>query len=268
VSDSSESINRALWDERAARHGQDTYYDLEGFLAGGSSLREVELGLLPDVTGLDLLHLQCHFGLDTLSWARRGGRVTGVDFSPVAVERARALADQVGLDADFVEADTQRLPALLDGRFDVVFASYGVLPWIADLDAWMGGATRALRPGGRLVLVELHPAGTMVDSVDPLVVDYPYGGGVPQRFTAPGSYADRELATVANDSVEHPHGLGEVVTAAVGAGLTVRELREYVDTDRDDRGMMIRGEDGRYRIPFGDQFLPVLYALVAERLAG
>lgn len=265
MSDADLETNRAYWDERAARHGQDAYYDVEGFLAGASPLREVELALLPDVAGLDLLHLQCHFGLDTLAWARRGARVTGVDFSAVAIERARGLAARAGLAATFVQADAQRLPAELDGRFDVVFASYGVLTWIRDVDAWMAGAARALRSGGRLVLVELHPAALMFGGLDPLVVDFPYGGAEPRHFDTPGSYADRDLPTVANDTVEHPHSLGEVVTAAITAGLVLRELREYLDSDRDDRAMMIRGDDGRYRMPLGEQHLPVLYSLVAAR---
>ena len=257
--------NRAFWDERAARHGQDATYDVRGFLAGDTPLRDIELALLPDVNGLDLLHLQCHFGLDTLAWARRGARVTGVDFSPVAVERARALATEAGLAATFLQADTQRLPSTLDGRFDLVYASYGVLVWIGDLAAWMSGAARALRPGGRLVLVELHPANLMFDTVDPIVLDFPYGSGEALRFDSPGSYADPAMETTANESVQYPHSLGEVVTAAVDAGLVIRELREYLDVDRDDRGMLVRGEDGRFRLPLGDGFLPVIYSLIAAR---
>jgi len=268
VNDEDLETNRAFWDERAARHGQDAYYDVAGFLGGSSPLHDVELRLLPDVAGLDLLHLQCHFGLDTLAWTRRGARVTGVDFSAVAVERAVGLAARAGLAAEFLQADTQRLPASLDGRFDVVFASYGVLAWIRDVNAWMAGAASALRPGGRLVLVELHPAATMVETVDPLLVDFPYGGAAPLHFDSPGSYADPELDTAANDTVQHAHSLGEVVTAVAAAGLVVQELREYLDAESDDRGILVRGDDGRYRLPFGDQYLPVLYSLVAGASSG
>lgn len=155
------AANRALWDSLAETHGTtatDQSYDVEAFLGGQQTLRSIERELAGDVAGKDLLHLHCHFGMDTLNWARLGARVTGVDFSPVAITRARALAERAGLVADFVVADTQRLPDSLAAGFDVVVATYGVLSWIADVNAWMRGAARALRPGGRLVLVDIHPA--------------------------------------------------------------------------------------------------------------
>lgn len=259
-------LNRAMWDVRARVHGStanDRFYDVKSFLAGRQTLYNLERELAGDVAGLDLLHLQCHFGMDTLSWARLGARVTGVDFSPVAIERARRLAVQAGLAATFVEADTQRLPAELAGRFDVVVATYGVLCWIGDLGAWMRGAAMALRPGGRLVLVDMHPAFQMVASVDPLVADWPYGGGAPHRETVTGTYADADVETEAQETVQYAYSLGEVVTAAAQAGLAVRRLGEHVASDLDPRGFLTRGEDGLYRLPLGDSHLPILYSLLA-----
>jgi SAM-dependent methyltransferase len=265
--DEARAINRALWDERARLHGtspRDQLYDVSAFLGGRDTLGEPELELVGDVSGLDVLHLQCHFGMDTLSWARRGARITGVDFSPVAVERARALAAEAGLDAEFLEADTQALPSTLDGRFDLVVATYGVLVWISDLAAWFAGAHRALRAdGGRLVLVDFHPAYTMAASVDPLLLDWPYGGGVPDRYASSGSYADPDLATTANEAVSYPHNVGEIVTAAAGAGFRIEWLGEHVDADRDGRGLLPRDPDGRYRFHLSDSALPVLYSLRA-----
>ncbi|MFI9591912.1 class I SAM-dependent methyltransferase [Nonomuraea sp. NPDC052265] len=260
--------NRALWDERARVHGStptDRFYDVDAFLAGRQTLYELDRRLAGDVAGKDLLHLQCHFGMDTLSWARLGARVTGVDFSPVAVARARELAVKAGLAATFVEADTQRLPESLAGGFDVAVATYGVLCWIGDLAAWMRGAAMALRPGGRLVLVDLHPAYETVASLDPLVVDWPYGGGQAHRETVTGTYADAGVVTEAQETVQYPYSLGEIVTAAARAGLTVAELGEHVAAETDPRGLLPEGEDGRYRLPFGDSYLPVLYSLVAVR---
>ncbi|YCK39229.1 class I SAM-dependent methyltransferase [Actinomadura sp. ATCC 39365] len=260
--------NRALWDERARVHGStsaDRFYDVDAFLAGRQTLYALERRLAGDVAGRDLLHLQCHFGLDTLSWARLGARVTGVDFSPVAVARARDLAARAGLAATFVEADTQRLPESLAGGFDVAVATYGVLCWIGDLGAWMRGAAMALRPGGRLVLVDLHPAYQTVASLDPLVADWPYGGGQAHRETVTGTYADAGVVTEAHEAVEYPYSVGEIVTAAARAGLTVAELGEHVETDIDPRGLLSEGADGRYRFPFGDSHLPILYSLVAVR---
>ncbi|MFI7500967.1 class I SAM-dependent methyltransferase [Streptomyces sp. NPDC049687] len=261
------SLNRALWDLRARVHGTtpaDRFYDVESFLAGRQTLYSLERELAGDVAGKDLLHLQCHFGMDTLNWARLGARVTGVDFSPAAVERARLLAARAGLAATFVEADTQRLPAHLEGGFDLVVATYGVLCWIADVKAWMRGAAMALRPGGSLLLVDIHPAFQSVAALDPLVVDWPYGGGEPQRETVTGTYADRDLTTPAQETVQYPYSLGEIVTAAADAGLTTKHLGEHVAAEFDPRGILHQGEDGRYRLPFGDSHLPILYSLLAR----
>jgi SAM-dependent methyltransferase len=260
--------NRALWDERAALHGQDGYYDVEAFLAGATSLSPRELhevrAAVGDVAGLDLLHVQCHFGLDTLSFARMGASVTGLDFSPVAIARATALAEQASLQATFVEEDAQPLPSSLHASFDLVFASYGVLCWIADVGAWMRSAASALRSGGRLVLLDLHPMCQMIGAVDPLTVDFPYQGAEPRSFEASGSYAIPDAETTANRSVEYAHGLGEIVSAAVGAGLGIDALTEWIDEDFDPRGGILAVEpDGRYRLRLGDQALPLTFSLRA-----
>ncbi len=262
-------LNKRRWDALAARHGQgqDTYYDVEGFLAGGSTLNDrvvaEVLAAVGDVDGLDVLHLQCHFGLDTLSWARRGARVTGVDFSAVAVARARQLAAQAGLAADFVESDVLGLPGSLAERFDVVFASYGVLCWISSAQAWMRSAASCLRPGGALVLIEIHPLVGMVESTQPLVPDFPYAGEQPHTFTSESSYAVGGLDASASQSVQWPHGLGEVVTAAATAGLRVESLTEWFDEDQDPK--LVAGDDGRVRFPFGSEYLPTSYGLRARR---
>jgi 2-polyprenyl-3-methyl-5-hydroxy-6-metoxy-1,4-benzoquinol methylase len=260
-------VNRRRWDELARRHGQDGWYDVEAFLAGADTLNDLvdhELErAVGDFAGLDVLHLQCHFGLDTLSLARRSARVTGLDFSPVAIERAKDLAQRAGVEATFVCADVLDPPASFTGRFDLVFASYGVLCWVPSAAAWMRSAARCLRPGGVVVLVDIHPLVTMVDTVDPLVVDFPYGGEQSQRFSCAASYAVNELPVEAQQTVQWPHGLGEVVTAAATAGLVVEGLTEWLDEPRDPR--LVRGDDGRYRLPWGDQYLPVTYGLRARK---
>lgn len=260
------ALNRALWDMRARVHGsspKDQSYDVAAFLGGRQTLRSLERELAGDVAGKDLLHLHCHFGMDTLSWARLGARVTGVDFSPVAVERARELAGRAGLAATFVQADTQRLPSSLAGGFDLAVATYGVLCWIGYLGAWTRSAAMALRPGGRLVLVDLHPVYQMVATLDPLVVDWPYGGGAPLRETVTGTYAGPDVAIPALDAIQYPHSLGEIVTAVAAAGLTIDRLGEHVATDIDPRGLLAKGADGLFRLPFGDSHLPILYSLRA-----
>ncbi|WP_250643048.1 class I SAM-dependent methyltransferase [Frankia sp. AiPa1] len=264
-------LNRARWDELASLHGQDDYYDVEGFLAGQLMLarreRDETAAAVGSVAGLDLLHLQCHFGLGTLSWARLGARVTGLDFSPIAVERARSLAATAGIDAQFVQADAQRLPAPLAGSFDVVFASYGVLCWIADVHAWMAAAGAALRPGGVLVLVDGHPLTQMIDTVEPVRFDFPYQGGGAHRIRSTRSYASSATRLTATQTVQYPHGLGEIVTAAASAGLRVDALTEHLDADGPQgRGdQMRRGHDGRWRLILAGQPVPVEFSLRATR---
>lgn len=267
--DDATAVNRRRWDALAALHGQgdDAYYDVAGFLGGASTLNDRERSEVAAaagrVTGLDLLHLQCHFGLDTLSWAREGARVTGVDFSAAAVRRAGELAADAGLAAEFVVADVLALPGSLAGRFDLVFASYGVLCWIPSAAAWMRSAAACLRPGGALVLIDIHPLVTMADSVQPLVADFPYAGEQPVRFSSASSYAVGGLDAAAADTIEYPHGLGEVVSAAASAGLTVSALTEWFDEERDSK--LVAGDDGRVRYPFGGQWLPTSYSLRAVR---
>ncbi|WP_163548552.1 class I SAM-dependent methyltransferase [Candidatus Frankia nodulisporulans] len=259
--DDATELNRARWDELARRHGQDSYYDVEGFLAGRLTLTRRERAEMSaavgTVSGLDLLHVQCHFGLGTLSWARLGARVTGLDFSPVAVERARTLAATAGIDARFVQADAQRLPDDLAGSFDVVFASYGVLPWIA--------AATALRPGGTLVLIDGHPLIQMIDTVDPVRFGFPYQGGGAHRLPSTSSYASSATALTSTETVQYPHGLSEIVTAAAHAGLHLDALTEHLDTaNPEGRGEQLQhGPDDRWRLILAGQPVPVQYSLRA-----
>ncbi|WP_131787713.1 class I SAM-dependent methyltransferase [Protofrankia symbiont of Coriaria ruscifolia] len=267
--DDAAELNRARWDELARLHGQDDYYDVAGFLAGRCMLsareREEMAAAVGSVSGVDLLHVQCHFGLGTLSWARLGARVTGLDFSPVAVERARSLATTAGIDARFVQADAQRLPADLAGSFDVVFASYGVLSWIADVTAWMSAAATALRSGGVLVLVDGHPLTQMIDSVDPVRFDFPHQGGAAHRLRSTAFYASSATRLETTETVQYPHGLGEIVTAAADAGLRVEALTEYLDADGPEgrEEQMVRGQDDRWRLILTGQPVPVQYSLRA-----
>ena len=258
--------NRAHWDALAAVHGQDAYYDAEGLVAGADSLTEHEDAAVGDVAGLDVLHLQCHIGFDSISLARRGARVTGADFSPASLGKARDLAARAGVEAEFVEADATALPPQLHGRFDVVYATMGVLCWIEDLGVWMRSVHTALRAGGRLVLVEIHPLYNMIGGREPLFLDFPYAADGPRRFDEPGSYADADAEVAVVTEIVYAHSLGEIVTAAVGAGLRVDALHEHLDTPFDPRGnLLVREEDGRLRLRVGDERLPVLFTLLATR---
>ena len=173
--------NLASWDEAVGLHVDSELYDVAGFKAGKTSLSEIELGELGPLVGdgTTLLHLQCHFGLDTLSWARRGAVVTGADFSGEGIRTARALADEVGLSAraTFVESDIEHLPDALPGQFDVVFTSWGALIWLGDLERWAEVVDHFLKPGGTLYIAEFHPYAFLLaeDSTpDSLRIGFPY----------------------------------------------------------------------------------------------
>lgn len=271
------------WEQLAAVHGfgPDHYYDLDALVAGATLMGAEEaqaLRLATDGAGvadLDVLHLQCHLGCDAITMARSGARVTGVDFSPTALRRLAELAERCAVSVRTVEADSRDLPHDLDDSFDVVYATIGVLCWIDDLDAWMNGVARVLRPGGTLVLVELHPLLTMIDSVDPLVVDFPYAFDGGREFSGVGSYANRD-ADVAWTTVQYAHGLAEVLMSARQAGLELSHLEEHLEMGFDPRGTDFGLEaDGRYRLrlgagPSGDDLarpypMPVLYTLIARR---
>jgi SAM-dependent methyltransferase len=263
-------INRAHWDALAAAHGQDAYYDTEALIAGRDSLSEVEAAGIREaigaVAGLDVLHLQCHIGFDAISLARRGARVSGVDFSPASLEKARALARRCDADVRFVEADATKLPVELHNRFDLVYATIGVLGWIDDVRAWMRSAAAALRGGGKLLLVDGHPLYTMIESIDPLRLDFPYADAGPRAFDEPGSYAGADLDVATTESVQYGHSLGEVVNAALAAGLRIEHLEEHLEADFDPRGdLLAREEDGRYRLRVDGELLPVLFTLIAAK---
>ncbi len=239
MSDGQLAANRALWDELTAIHERSAFYDVGGFLAGASSLSALELDELgPEVTGKRLLHLQCHFGLDTLSWARLGATVTGVDFSGRAIALARRLATECGLPATFVESDLYELPARLalaarlDERFDVVYTSWGVLCWLPDLARWARLIADCLAPGGIFYMAEFHPFlfALADDSEEPRVSrDAYFHRAEPHAWAndGKGSYADPDARIEAPVDYEWDHPLGEIVTALIEAGLTIEYLHEF-----------------------------------------
>jgi SAM-dependent methyltransferase len=267
----SRRINRAHWDALAGAHGHgDAIYDVEALIAGRDSLREAETAGVREavgaVAGLDVMHLQCHIGFDAISLARRGARVTGVDFSPAALEKARTLARRCEVDVDFVEADATKLPVDLHNHFDLVYATIGVLVWIDDVRAWMRSVAAALRGGGKLLLVDAHPVNQMVGSVDPLELDFPYGFDGPRKFDEPGSYAGADLPVAATETVEYGHSIAEIVMAALGAGLRLQHLEEHMEADFDPRGTLLEPEeDGRYRLRVDGELLPMLFTVVAAK---
>jgi len=261
--------NLAWWDEVVDVHQGTALYDVEGFKRGADSLTSIERDELGPLVGegTSLLHLQCHFGLDTLSWARRGATVTGVDFSGKAVKRARRLADEVGLSrrARFIQSNVYDLPRTLDEQFDVVFSSWGVLIWLDDLDHWADVVARFVRPGGVFYLAEFHPVVFLIDDqahAEELRLTYPYfQGAEPLRFDEPGSYADPKARIDNRVTYEWQHGFAEILTPLLRRGLRLEYLHEFPFTRGLRMPFLESGEDGWQRVEGGRSDIPLSFSL-------
>ena len=260
--------NQKAWNAWVPHHVASKFYDVEGFKAGRESLDSVELDLVGEARGKRLLHLQCHFGLDTLSWARRGAVVTGVDFSSEGIRAARALAREMKLEATFVESDVRELPDHLDGEFDIVFSSHGVLPWLPDLKRWAEVIAHFLRPGGAFCLVEGHPfAYTLEDgrADQELRPVCPYFERTePLRFEQTGSYAVPD-AVVPTVTYEWPHSISEILGSLLRAGLRIESFQEYPYLAWDFFPWMVKREDGYWEMPGGKNDFPFMFSLRAVR---
>jgi SAM-dependent methyltransferase len=259
--------NRTLWDRWTELHEGADFYDVEGFRHGETSLRSIELEELGgEVEGRRLLHLQCHFGLDTLSWARLGAEVTGVDLSPRAVELARRLGEEVGVEGRFLASDLYALPEVLDepGSFDIVYTSYGVLDWLRDLRRWAEIVAFYLVPGGTFYLAEFHPLAFLLAD-DGRTIEYPYFfGDDPVRTEERGSYA-RPGEESTGVSYVWPHGLGETVGALLAAGLRIEHLHEFPYSPYDCFPFTEELRPGHAVIPGMEGKVPLTWSLRATK---
>ena len=274
--DEMREANRRLWDEWTAVHAETKeMYDLEAFKRGGVRIRPWEIEEVGDVAGKDLLHLQCHFGIDTLSWARLGARVTGADFSPAAIELARRTAEEIGVDATFVLSELYELPHHLDGEFDIVYTSRGVLNWLPDMTEWAQVVAHFLRPGGFLYLHDGHPILYPLADADELdhgeprdqpVFKFPYfAREEPVRWPVQGSYADPGADVREPHTYEWPHPMGEIVTAIAEAGLRIELLHEQPFLSW-PRSILVKGDDGEWHLPEGFLGeLPLMFSLKARK---
>lgn len=259
-------LNRASWDERVDIHLQSETYDLDGFRQRPDSLKDFEKHEVGDVVGKELLHLQCHFGRDTLSWAARGADVTGLDFSPPAIEAARHLAAELALPARFVLADLYDAVAALDRRrFDIVYTGFGALNWLPDLPRWASIAADLLVPGGFLYLAEFHPFAFVLDDATGSVVTHDYFDEGPHLSGGPGSYADEHAVTEHNTTIEWDHTLASVVSAVAAAGLRIELLHEHDHTFYQQRQSLERHPHDIYRHPTEAPRYPLTYSLRARK---
>ncbi len=218
--------NKSLWNAKTPHHMKSDFYQLEAFKKGKNVLREIELEALGDVKGKSILHLQCHFGQDTLCFSRMGAKCTGVDFSDQAIKEARALNNELGLDAEFIVSNVLELKDNLEGQFDIVFTSYGVLGWLDDLNAWAETVSHFLKPGGTFFIAEFHPL-LYTLNWDNQTIEYDYFNlGKPDHEVTDGTYAD-ETAGVKMDEYFWPHSFEEIIMNLLDAGLKLKSIKEY-----------------------------------------
>ena len=260
------AVNRRKWDEAVPLHVASPVYDVPSFKAGRSTLEPIEVERVGPVHGRSLLHLQCHFGLDTLSWARLGAKVHGVDYSPMAVRTARALALELGLPATFVEANVYDLPRRLRRKFDIVYTGKGALCWLPDLARWGEVVARFLRPGGRFFLLEDHPMSDCYDTRVPpprLVLKHPYFQGHASRGVYDGTYATA-VKMRNRVSFEWIHPVSEVLEGLIGAGLRIDSVAEYPYTYWQKFRSMRPHPDGYWHFIRGDRTIPLMWSVTAS----
>lgn len=253
------STNKELWNKRTGVHVGSDFYDLPGFLNGKNSLKEIELRLLESVQDKEILHLQCHFGQDTLSLARMGATVTGVDLSDAAITLANELATQSGLDkkARFVCCDLYNAPNHLEGTFDTVFTSYGTVGWLPDLDKWAAVVNHFLKPGGSFVMADFHPVIWMFDdNIKEIIYSYFNTQTIVEETT--GTYTDGG-SNIRHTSYSWNHPLSEIVTALTAQGLQLQVFQEFDYSPYSCFSNTIE-KDGRFYIRGMEGKLPMVYA--------
>lgn len=252
-------INRETWNNKVDIHAESKFYDLDSFKKGRSSLHVYELNALPEVKGKTLLHLQCHFGQDTLSWSRMGAKCVGVDISDKAIDLARQLNNELELDAEFVCCNVLDTATYVEGTFDIVFTSYGVIGWLPDLRPWAEMISSKLAPGGTFYMVEFHPIVWMFDYLEsPPAMKYGYQQSEAIYEEYEGTYADESSKEIISKEYGWNHGLGEVITALSSVGLEVKYLKEHMNSPYEVLPGLESDDSGMYFMPGG------LYPLIFE----
>jgi len=260
-------VNRRLWDENVGVHVPSSEYDLAGFKRGRNTLHELEVEEVGPLRGRSLLHLQCHFGMDTLSWARLGARVTGVDYSPEGIRVARALAEEVGIDSRFVESNVYDLPKKLRGKFDIVYTAKGVLCWLPDLRRWARVVSRFLKPGGIFYLLETHPIADITYNerdANKIEFDVPYFDRRPIRWEGDQSYAGTKRLKN-KVSYNWCHSVSEVLGSLIEAGLRIESIREFPYTYWKMYPFTRKKRDGWYHLTRDLGMIPLMWSVRARK---
>ncbi|MDW9378933.1 class I SAM-dependent methyltransferase [Chryseobacterium sp. JV558] len=256
-------INKNSWNAKVEPHLKSDFYFVDEFLNGRSSLNSIELELLGDIQGKSILHLQCHFGQDSISLSRMGAKVTGIDLSDKAIEAGKDLAQQCKTDTEFICSDVYTLPDVLDRKFDIVYTSYGTIGWLPDLEKWAGVINHFLKPGGQFIMAEFHPVVWMFDD-DFTKVAYNYFNEKPIVETYEGTYAD-QTAPIVQEYIMWNHSLSEVLDNLIKKDISINTIREFDWSPYPCFSHVDEFEKGKWRIPqFGNK-IPLVYALAAQK---
>ncbi len=255
--------NKQLWNKKTDFHIDSEFYDMENFLKGKSSLNEIELKLLGNIAGKSVLHLQCHFGQDTISLSRMGALVTGVDLSDRSIEKAKSIAQLLGVDTEFICCNIYDLPQNLNKQFDIVFTSYGTIGWLPDIDAWAKIVSIFLKPNGKFIMADFHPVVWMFDNNFENIT-YSYFKSEPIVELESGTYADVN-AVVNLESVTWNHSTSEVLNSLIKNGLAINSFDEFDYSPYNCFNQAKEDEPGKFRIPRFENKIPMVFAIVAAK---
>lgn len=253
--------NRDLWNQRTMVHKDSDFYDLKGFREGNDVLTPIEISELGDVKGKTMLHLQCHFGMDSLNWARRGAKVTGVDLSDSAINEARKLNKESGLDAEFICCNVYDLKDHLKGQFDIVFTSYGVVGWLPDLDRWARIISHFLKPGGTFYMAEFHPVVWMFDD-DFTRIQYSYENQGMIVTENQGTYTDRN-ADIKGKEYSWNHSISEVLNPLIKHDLRITRFNEFMYSPYPCFRKSVPASEGKWHIEGLEGKIPMVYSVTA-----
>ena len=258
--------NLKLWDERAESHLDSPLYNMSSFKGGETSLTHIELGMLGDVRDKSILHLQCHFGQDTLSLARMGAKVTGVDFSGTAIKNAKELNDELGLDGQFIQSDIYSLDKKLDEKFDIVFTSYGVLKWLNDIGRWGEIVSHFIKDNGNFYIVEFHPFLYVFDYDNAETINNSYFvDETPISYDEIGTYADPKHYDKVRKAHSWPHPVSHVISVLIDSGLTIKSFTEYPYSTIDCFPFVRRISKEKYVHNKFPEMVPFLYSISATK---
>ena len=255
--------NKQTWNNKTAIHIESEFYNNKSFLEGKSTLNSIELSLLGDLNNKRILHLQCHFGQDTMTFSRLGAKATGIDFSDKAIEKARVFSEKLNLDTSFICCDIYDIPNHLDEKFDIVFTSYGTIGWLPDIDKWAAVVSHFLNPKGKFIMADFHPVIWMFDN-DFKKVFYSYFNIEPIIEVESGTYADKN-SKIETKTITWNHPTSEVLNALIQSGLEINSFNEYDYSPYNCFNQTEEFEKGKFRIKHLGYKIPMVFTVEATK---